>query len=133
MAAQRYDHILMCEGLTQRESDALPEIFVKVDLARVPSLGALAILLDLVGQAISPLALELRCAPAFEHAPAQWRQSEPVGRRQSAARGTTGMRANGDVWVVVYGAEIAEIRLAVLLTRPSIAGCVARAPLVTMG
>ena len=63
MAAQRYDHILMCEGLTQRESDALPEIFVKVDLARVPSLGALAILLDLVGQAISPLALELRCAP----------------------------------------------------------------------
>ena len=54
MAAQRYDHILMCEGLTQRESDALPEIFVKVDLARVPSLGALAILLDLVGQAISP-------------------------------------------------------------------------------
>ena len=65
MAAQRYDHILMCEGLTQRESDALPEIFVKVDLARVPSLGALAILLDLVGQAISPLALELRCAPAF--------------------------------------------------------------------
>ena len=84
MAAQRYDHILMCEGLTQRESDALPEIFVKVDLARVPSLGALAILLDLVGQAISPLALELRCAPAFGHAPAQWRQSEPVGRRQSA-------------------------------------------------
>ena len=68
MAAQRYDHILMCEGLTQRESDALPEIFVKVDLARVPSLGALAILLDLVGQAISPLALELRCAPAFGHA-----------------------------------------------------------------
>ena len=54
MAAHRYDHILMCEGLTQRESDALPEIFVKVDLARVPSLGALAILLDLVGQAISP-------------------------------------------------------------------------------
>ena len=49
MAAHRYDHILMCEGLTQRESDALPEIFVKVDLARVPSLGALAILLDLVG------------------------------------------------------------------------------------
>ena len=84
MAAQRYDHILMCEGLTQRESDALPEIFVKVDLARVPSLGALAILLDLVGQAISPLALELRSA-CFE---AQWRQSEPVGRRQSAARGT---------------------------------------------
>ena len=68
MAAQRYDHILMCEGLTQRESDALPEIFVKVDLARVPSLGALAILLDLVGQAISPLALELRCAQAFGHA-----------------------------------------------------------------
>ena len=43
------------------------------------------------------------------------------------------MRANGGVWVVVYGAEIAEIRLAVLLTQPSIAGCVARAPLVTMG
>ena len=43
------------------------------------------------------------------------------------------MRANGGVWVVVYGAEIAEIWLAVLLTRPSIAGCVARAPLVTMG
>ena len=61
------------------------------------------------------------------------RQSEPVGRRQAAARGTTGMRANGGVWVVVYGAEIAEIWLAVLLTRPSIAGCVARAPLVTMG
>ena len=86
MAAQRYDHILMCEGLTQRESDALPAIFVKVDLARVPSLGALAILLDLEGQAISPLAFELRCAPAaaFAACPAQWRQSEPVGRRQSA-------------------------------------------------
>ena len=50
-----------------------------------------------------------------------------------AARGTTGMRANGGVWVVVYGAEIAEIRLAALLTRPSIGGCVARAPLVTTG
>ena len=55
--------------------------------------------------------------------------------RKTAKRGSrdAGMRANGGVWVVVYGAEIAEIRLAALLTRPSIAGCVARAPLVTMG
>ena len=67
MAAHRYDHFLMCEGLTQRESDALPEIFVKVDLARVPSLGALAILLDLVGQAISPGPRAPVC-PAFGHA-----------------------------------------------------------------
>ena len=132
MAAQRYDHILMCEGLTQRESDALPAIFVKVDLARVPSLGALAILLDLVGQAISPLALELRCAPAFGHAGSV----EAVrASRKTAKRGRepTGMRANGGVGVVVHGAEVAEIRLALLLTRPSIVGCVARAPLVTMG
>ena len=55
--------------------------------------------------------------------------------RKTAKRGRepTGMRANGGVGVVVHGAEVAEIRLAVLLTRSSIVGCVARAPLVTMG
>ena len=105
MAAQRYDHILMCEGLTQRESDALPEIFVKVDLARVPSLGALAILLDLEGQAISPLALELRCAPAAAFA--AWGMPGSVeavrASRKTAKRGSRDDRHAGKRWCVGGG------------------------------
>ena len=101
MAAQRYDHILMCEGLTQRESDALPEIFVKVDLARVPSLGALAILLDLVGQAISPGPR----APVCPRVPVRHAGSVEAVRasRKTAKRGSRDDRHAGKRWCVGGG------------------------------